>query len=308
MKITIKSINISTEKGTTKQAIEQAEINMQGIKGDAHSGKWHRQISLLALESIKKFEKLHNQSFKYGDFAENITTEGIELWQMRPLDRLYNEDIDLQVTQIGKKCHGDGCSIFRETGTCVMPKEGIFAKVIKPGKINIGDKLTYKPKIFKIKIITLSDRASAGEYEDLSGPLIEKELETLFSLKGFKYEIEKIIIPDNRRKLKNTILQNLSSVDLIITTGGTGIGPRDITVDTVKPLIKKEIPGIMDLVRMKYGAENPNAAISRSIAGVNDKTLIFCLPGSPKACKEYMTEINKVLFHLYFMLHSIDSH
>jgi len=308
MQIKIKSVNISTEKGTIKLPVDNIELTATGIKTDAHSGKWHRQVSLLAWESMEKFGKLHKQEFKYGEFAENITTEGMELFHMRPLDRLFNETVDLQVTQIGKKCHGDGCAIYRETGTCVMPKEGIFARVIKPGKIKAGDELTYQPKIFQIHIITLSDRASQGEYEDLSGPAVKESVEVLFSMKGYQCEVHNHIIPDNRRKLKNLLEKLFNTADLIITTGGTGIGPRDITVDTVQPFLHKEIPGIMDLVRMKYGMEKPNAVISRSIAGVRKKTLVFCLPGSPKACKEYMTEINQVLFHLYMMLYGIDTH
>lgn len=308
MKICIKSVNISKEKGTIKQPVDSIELTSTGITSDAHSGKWHRQVSLLAWESIQKFGEIHKQEFKFGDFAENITTKGMELFHMRPLDRLFNDTVDLQVTQIGKKCHGDGCAIYRETGTCVMPKEGIFARVIKPGKLKAGDELTYQPKIFQIHIITLSDRASEGEYEDLSGPAIKESVEILFSMKGYKSEIHNHIIPDNRRKLKNKLEKLFNIADLIITTGGTGIGPRDITVDTVQPFLDKEIPGIMDLVRMKYGLEKPNAVISRSIAGVRKKTLVFCLPGSPKACKEYMTEINQVLFHLYMMLYGIDSH
>ncbi len=308
MKIKIKSVNISVEKGTIKKPVDQIELTSEGIKKDAHSGKWHRQVSLLGQESIIRFGELHKQDFKYGEFAENITTEGMELFHMRPLDRLFNDTLDMQVTQIGKKCHGDGCAIYRETGTCVMPKEGIFARVIKPGTLKAGDELNYQPKIFQIHIITLSDRASEGEYEDMSGPAIRESLEILFSMKGYKYEIYNHIIADSRRKLKNLLEKLFNTADLIITTGGTGIGPRDITVDTVKPFLDKEIPGIMDLVRMKYGMEKPNAVISRSIAGVRKKTLVFCLPGSPGACKEYMTEINKLLIHLYMMLYSIDSH
>ncbi len=308
MNIIVKSVNISTEKGTIKRPVESIELSITGIKNDAHNGKWHRQVSLLAWESIDKFGKLHEQEFTCGDFAENITTEGKELYHMRPLDRLLNETVDLQVTQIGKKCHGDGCAIYSETGTCVMPKEGIFARVIKPGTLKAGDQLTYQPKIFQIHIITLSDRANQGEYEDLSGPAIRESLEILFNMKGYKFEIHNHIIPDSRRKLKNMLEKQFNIADLIITTGGTGIGPRDITVETVQPFLDKEIPGIMDLVRMKYGMEKPNAVISRSIAGLRKKTFIFCLPGSPRACREYMTEINKVLFHLYMMLYSIDNH
>ncbi len=308
MFLKIISVNISSEKGTIKKPVESIELTSTGVRNDAHSGKGHRQVSLLAEESILKFNNLHKKKYKYGDFAENITTQGMKLFYMRPLDRLYNETVDLQVTQIGKKCHGVRCAIYQETGFCVMPEEGIFARVIKPGILKSGDTLTYNPKIFQLHIITVSDRASSGEYSDRSGLVIKESIETLFSSEGYKYEIYNHIIPDHRRKLKNLLEKLFNTADLLITTGGTGIGSRDITTDTVKPFIQKDIPGIMELIRVKYGMENPNASISRSVAGIRKKTLVFCLPGSPKACKEYISEINKVMFHMFMMLYNIDEH
>ena len=96
--------------------------------------------------------------------------------------------------------------------------------------------------------------------------------------------------------------------DVIYTTGSTGIGPRDVAPEIIKNFMDLEIPGIMDLIRMKYGAEKPNALLSRSVAGVKNKTLIFSLPGSTKAVNEYLLEIHKILLHSFLMLHGIDSH
>ena len=118
-----------------------------------------------------------------------------------------------------------------------------------------------------------------------------------------------MIIPDDDFKLKVNIASVLqANADIIITTGGTGIGSHDITVDTIKPMLDKEIPGIMEMVRMKYGMEHPAALISRSVAGLIGNTLVFTLPGSVKAVEEYMTEIQKNLQHLIYMLHDLDSH
>ena len=97
-------------------------------------------------------------------------------------------------------------------------------------------------------------------------------------------------------------------VDIIFTTGGTGIGPRDITPDVIKKLIDKEIPGIMEMIRIKYGMQFPNALLSRSIAGVAGKTLLYALPGNPKAVKEYCDEIFKTVEHSFRMLYNIDEH
>ena len=306
--IKILSTNISVEKGTVKKPVDQIELNNYGVQGDAHAGSWHRQVSMLGVESFKKFSEIAGREIAFGEFAENITTEGIELFKTTPLDRFSNSNIELEVTQIGKKCHGDSCAIFREVGNCVMPKEGIFVRVIKGGTLKKGDLLEYHPKIFKTLIITLSDRASKGEYTDKSGPKVKEALETFAAISNFKLSFESTIIPDDETQLRNILTKAKEAYDFIFTTGGTGIGPRDVTVDVVKPMLDKEIPGIMDMVRMKYGIEKPNALISRSIAGLMKNTMIFVLPGSVKAVNEYMNEITKILQHLVLMLYSIDAH
>ncbi|NMC98667.1 MAG: hypothetical protein GYA62_02955, partial [Bacteroidales bacterium] len=112
-----------------------------------------------------------------------------------------------------------------------------------------------------------------------------------------------------KEKLEKSLIEEIKNeTDIIITTGGTGISKRDITIETMKPLLEKEIPGIMEYIRLKYGTEKPNALLSRSIAGVNNNSLLFALPGSAKAVKEYMTEINKSLEHMVYMLHGLDLH
>ncbi|MCK9208489.1 MAG: MOSC domain-containing protein [Salinivirgaceae bacterium] len=137
------SVNISEKKGTIKTPRPFIAINQHGVEGDAHAGDWHRQVSLLAEESIRKFEKKLGRALDCGEFAENITTKGIVLYETLPGDLFVIGDTKLEVTQIGKKCHGDGCQIFQIVGSCVMPKEGIFCKVIQGGIIKPGDKIEY---------------------------------------------------------------------------------------------------------------------------------------------------------------------
>ena len=164
------------------------------------------------------------------------------------------------------------------------------------------------PPKFEVLVITISDRAHRGEYEDLSGPLVKKRVGEYFETTGWSFSINMTLIPDDPSMLKE-MLENASSVyNIIITTGGTGIGPRDITVDTVKPLLSKEIPGIMEMIRVKYGMEKPNALLSRGVAGIIGKALIYTLPGSVKAVDEYMDEIVKTLTHTIMMQHGIDKH
>jgi MOSC domain-containing protein YiiM len=135
------AVNISEDKGTKKKNIQSCAIlKDHGLKGDAHAGAWHRQVSLLANESIQKMKNM-GLNVGYGDFAENITTEGIDLVHL-PIGteiRIGNS-IALRVTQIGKVCH-DRCAIYYQAGDCIMPKEGIFAEVIKEGEVKVGDEI-----------------------------------------------------------------------------------------------------------------------------------------------------------------------
>lgn len=164
------------------------------------------------------------------------------------------------------------------------------------------------PETFNVLVITLSDRASAGEYKDLSGPILMQRVESFFSENGWKCQANLVLIPDNKDKLQVLLEQGGGEFNLILTTGGTGIGPKDITIEVVKPLLSKEIPGIMEFIRIKYGTEKPNALLSRGVAGIIGKALVFTLPGSVKAVNEYMAEIEKVLAHLILMQYGIDSH
>ncbi len=308
-KLNILSVNISEEKGTIKKTVNAIELTAAGVTNDAHSGKWHRQVSLLGRESIVKFEEKANRKINFGEFAENITTEGMLLYETHPLDILINDSITLEITQIGKHCHGDGCAIYREVGNCVMPKEGIFARVLTGGTMKAGDVLEYYPKIYKALVVTLSDRASAGEYEDRSGVRIKELLEKHASKTGIMIAINHVIIPDDAGLLTFHLQQaGEDHIDFIFTTGGTGIGPRDITPETVKPLLDKEIPGIMEMIRLKYGTEKPNALLSRGVAGLMGSSLVYTLPGSVKAVNEYMEEILKTLNHLVYMQYGLDVH
>jgi len=135
------SINISDKKGVIKTPIEEGNfIEEHGLDNDAHAGKWHRQISLLAQESIDKMIKMGVSDLTAGKFAENITTEGIILYEVPVGTRLKIGETIQEVTQIGKECH-KGCAIKDKVGTCIMPTEGIFTRIIKGGIVKAGDSI-----------------------------------------------------------------------------------------------------------------------------------------------------------------------
>lgn len=136
------AVNISDRKGVIKTPVDMGEFQTDlGLKGDAHSGNWHRQVSLLAQESIDKMSAKGILELTSGKFAENLTTEGIELFTLPVGTRLEIGEVLMEVTQIGKECHR-GCQIMKMVGDCIMPREGIFAKILRNGVIRPGDEIS----------------------------------------------------------------------------------------------------------------------------------------------------------------------
>ena len=151
----IKAISISKDRGTRKYNVPAAELKVDfGIEGDAHAGNWHRQVSLLAQESINKM-RAKGANVAAGDFAENITTEGIDLVSLPVGTRIsIGDEVALEMTQIGKECH-TACAIRRQVGKCIMPEEGIFAKVIHSGLVRAGDTI----RVNEEEALTKSDKS-----------------------------------------------------------------------------------------------------------------------------------------------------
>ena len=140
----IVSLAVSKAKGTTKSLVQSALlIENHGLETDAHAGEWHRQVSFLSNESI---QKAHSQGLDvgFGDFAENIATEGID-WPGVPIGTVVElgSDARVEITQIGKECHKK-CAIYYKAGDCIMPREGVFGKVLKGGRISVGDEIRFK--------------------------------------------------------------------------------------------------------------------------------------------------------------------
>ncbi len=281
----------SPEKGQRKKNIgESMLIKDMGLKDDAHAGFAHRQVSLLAEESIAKMlEK--GLDVGPGDFAENLTTRGIDLPSLPVGTRLQvGSDAVLRVSQIGKECH-DRCAIYHQAGDCVMPREGIFAEVLQEGKVKVGDRVEVKVS-YTFAVITASDKGSCGEREDLSGPALAE------ILKPWGEVVDLVIVPDDRSALSKTMRDAVNrGVDAIFTTGGTGLSPRDVTPEATLDVIDRQVPGIPEAIRHATAAVTEKAMLSRGIAGISGKTLIVNLPGSPKAVAECMDVIRPVLDH-----------
>lgn len=291
----IQSLNISETKGVQKTPVESIElVNDFGVKNDAHAGKWHRQVSLLALESISKIQE-KGLEVKSGDFAENITTEGMDLVSLNIGDKLTINGVDLIISQLGKTCH-NRCAIFYAAGDCVMPREGIFAVVRGNGEVKVGDEVSLTKKDgFSVAVITLSDKGSRGERVDETGPAVIKTLQDSIPTSFIRTEV----MADDRQELINTLkyYADIQKVDLVITNGSTGVSPRDIAPDATLDVIEKRIPGFEEAMRAASMKVTDRAMISRAVVGSRKNTMIVNVPGSPKGAVENLEVIVKTIPH-----------
>lgn len=286
------AVNTSPKKGMRKKNVGSSNLlKGLGLEKDAHAGFAHRQVSLLAAESIKKMQD-KGLNVHPGDFAENITTEGLNLIDI-PVGRRIKagKDVYLRVTQIGKECH-TRCAIYYQAGECVMPTEGIFAEVLREGTLFTGDDILVFPQ-YSFGVITASDKGSQGLRQDISGELIREMLLPWGDVTEYH------IIPDEKEKLAEIMAQlaDEKKVDLIITTGGTGFSPRDVTPEATRMVIDREVPGIPQAMRQESMNVTAKAMLSRGIAGIRGKTLIINLPGSPKGVKENLEVVLPTLDH-----------
>lgn len=292
----VKAVCISLKRGTAKKNIHESELIKDfGIKNDAHGGNWHRQVSLISAEKILQFNK-SGGNVKDGDFGENLIVEGIDFKSL-PVGTILkcNESV-LEISQIGKDCHSH-CEIFKRVGDCIMPREGVFAKVIKGGYIKEGDVMTAeinKGKKLTAAVITLSDKGSTGQRVDKSGPKVKEILEE----NGYEV-IEYILLSDDKDNIsKNLIrLSDQRQVNLIITTGGTGFSNRDNTPEATTAVMTRNAPGIAEAIRFQSMKYTKRAMLSRGVSVIRNNTLIVNLPGSEKAVSESMEVIMGTVEH-----------
>ena len=280
----ILAICTSPRRGTVKTAVPSAVLTPEwGIVGDAHGGNWHRQVSMLSAEKIEAFRK--KVWVDYGAFGENLVVEGFDFRTLPVTSWFAIGDAVLEMTQIGKECHND-CVIKQQTGECIMPREGVFARVIAGGEIRVGDEVTLLPPPenppLRAAVITLSDKGSRGE--------------------------ETLLLPDEAAALKTQLIRLADGrqVNLILTTGGTGFSPRDITPEATLAVADRNAPGIAEAMRYHSLSITPRGMLSRAASVLRGKTLIVNLPGSPKAVQENLEYILPSLEHGFRIAAGLD--
>lgn len=284
----VTAICTSPARGTQKVFQTSAEFVADwGIQGDAHAGHWHRQVSLLSADKVRQFNE-KGAGVEPGAFGENLVVEGFDFRALPVGTLLRCGPVLLEITQIGKECHSH-CEIFKKMGDCIMPREGVFARVLEPGIICVGDEMTLQlrttPRPWQAAVITLSDKGAAGQREDKSGPAIARRLEEA----GYEV-VERLLLADDPELLKRHLIRlaDQRQLDLILTTGGTGFGPRDATPEATLAVAHRNAPGIAEAIRTASMAITPRAMLSRGASVIRGKTLIVNLPGSPRACMESM--------------------
>lgn len=291
------AICISEKKGTQKHEVSEAKLVPDwGIEGDAHAGHWHRQVSLLSFEKIDEFRK-KGAAVEFGAFGENLVVEGFDLKDIPVGTRIRVSSCLLELTQVGKACHSH-CEIYKVMGDCIMPREGVFTEVLEGGVIRPGDEVSLLPldpdRPMTAAVITLSDRASRGEYEDKSGPLIRE----ILTENHYKV-LETIVLPDGKPLLEKELMRlaDQRQVNVIFTTGGTGFSVRDLTPEATMEVCDRMAPGIGEALRAYSMNITKSAMLSRQTAGIRKRTLIINMPGSPKACRENLEYLLPSLPH-----------
>lgn len=294
----IQAVCVSESKGIGKTPVSEAVFTPEhGIEGDAHAGTWHRQISLLSGDKVDEFNR-SGAGVRDGDFGENLVVRGIDFRSL-PVGTILttNGGVILEMTQIGKACH-NGCAIKQRMGVCIMPVEGVFARVIKGGTVRPGDVMTVTQpdpdRPFTAAVITVSDRSAAGIREDLSGPAAADML----TQAGYQV-LETIIVPDEQDRISRELkrLADQRQISLVVTSGGTGFSLRDRTPEATLDVADRVAPGIAEAIRAKSLAITDRAMLSRGVSVIRNQTLIVNLPGSPKAVKESLGFILGALEH-----------
>jgi len=290
------SVNLGKARGVPKHPVNKGTLIPEwGLEGDAHGGDWDRQISLFPIEAMALVPKIIRKTFEENAYSENLTIEGIPPEKLGHGTILTIGNTRIKILEIGKETFEPP-----ESGRpYIISREGRFGRVVKGGTVKPGDLVevvdegTLDPEAPRVVLVTLSDKGAKGEREDISGRFLN-----WYATRMGAAVLSSVIIPDEKNIIKETLVKGVEAkADLILTTGGTGLAPRDVTPDATLEVIDREVPGFAEAMRAESLKNTPHAMVSRAVSGIAEKTLIINLPGSPKAVAECMEVIFPALRH-----------
>ncbi len=290
------AICLSTGKGTAKTPVDVGILETgRGFSGDAHAGDGDRQISILPQERIDEFRAAGAGDLaEPGAFGENLVVSGIDFATLDVGSRLkIGHHALLEITQFGKDCH-EKCQIGQKMGECIMPKYGVFAKVLFGGTLRPGDGVMPE-RVHRVGVLTVSDACSQGKREDLSG----KTLEEILTRCKMTTLAVRAVVPDDAAAIEAALIQmaDHAKLRMVITTGGSGFSCRDVTPEATMKVIERLVPGLPEAMRHRGLAADERAMLTRAVAGIRGGCLIVNFPGSPKAVTECWDAIALALEH-----------
>lgn len=296
----IAAVCLSEKKGTVKTAVSCAVLEAgRGFSGDAHAGDWHRQVSLLDTADIEMMRAKGLPDLAHGAFGENLVLDGVDLASLGLGSRLaVGAEAELEISQRGKVCHSR-CAIYHRTGDCIMPRNGVFARVARGGEVAAGDQVRVLRRVsaaaLQAVVLTISDKGARGEREDTAGPAVVRLLET--GLQAHVYATG--ILPDEQDRIAERLehYSNGHSIDLVVAVGGTGFSARDVTPEALIAVAEHLTPGLDEAMRAGSLERTPHAMLSRSVSGIRGSTLLVSLPGSERAATENLAVVLPALAH-----------
>ena len=299
---------ISKSKGTAKDAVPRAILREDhGLEGDAHAGPWHRQVSLLSATDIEGM-RAKGLDLEPGAFGENLVVGGLDLDAIGIGTLLRAGEAELEVTQIGKVCHSP-CRIYHRVGDCIMPRAGLFARVLKGGEVAPGasiEVISEVPRgVVQAAVLTVSDRCAAGAAEDTAAPavadLLRRQIGAHIAWTG--------VVSDDTDTISTTVKEIADrNIDLLVTVGGTGCGPRAVTPEATRAVVTRELPGLAEAMRVISSHKTPHALLQRGLCGICGSTLIANVPGSRQAAVENLTVALLALPHAMRLLRGDTAH
>jgi molybdopterin biosynthesis enzyme MoaB len=292
---TIKIISVNQPIDHTENTISSDTLflSKKGIVGSPAHDKPISQIKLMGVEDYQSSKPASGDKNSYGEYGEHITTEGLPLLSLKPLDTLFKDNVVLEITHVFGKQSDD---------------PGVYARILQGGEIKPGDTLHCLRKTYRVFVIALTSSQQSDDAMETAIEQVKQSLTRFFEAESREVELEHTIIPSVPNLLERHLLKAKEfGYDLIYTIGCEGIGPNDIVPDIVKLHTDREIPGIMEITRANLVKKHPEYILTRAVAGKMGISLFFNLPAEKNIMNDFLSETNPFLLQAIYLLNGVNT-